>query len=211
MVAGAAALVLQANPLLTWRDVRLILATTARKNDPGSAAWQTNAAGLDVHPLHGFGVVDAQAATALARSWASVGGSALLLQCRTERTLDASLEDNTTITDAITVGADCPIQRIEFVEIGFSATHTYSGDLRIELERSAPPSPVALLAHARVCPATGASNPCGSYDQVDGGWVFGSVRHLEEPAQGQWTLRVTDAQAGDTGTWTGWSLTIWGR
>ena len=33
MVAGVAALMLQANPNLSWRDVRVILAKTARQND----------------------------------------------------------------------------------------------------------------------------------------------------------------------------------
>ena len=28
-----------ANPDLTWRDVKLILAASARKNDPGNAGW----------------------------------------------------------------------------------------------------------------------------------------------------------------------------
>ena len=34
IVSGVAALVLEANPALTWRDVKLILADSARKNDP---------------------------------------------------------------------------------------------------------------------------------------------------------------------------------
>ena len=44
MVAGVAALILEANPALTWREVRYILATTARKNDPADSGWQTNGA-----------------------------------------------------------------------------------------------------------------------------------------------------------------------
>jgi len=34
---------------------------------------------------------------------------------------------------------------------------------------------------------------------------------MEEPAAGNWTLRVTDAQVEDEGTWTSWRLRIWGR
>src|SRR5690606_63644 len=48
MVAGVAALMLSVNPELTWRDVRLIMASTARQNDfPPSGApvpdpeWQS--------------------------------------------------------------------------------------------------------------------------------------------------------------------------
>ncbi|HEY0879569.1 MAG TPA: S8 family serine peptidase [Zeimonas sp.] len=207
MVSGVAALVLQANPSLTWRDVRLILASTARKNDPGSSGWQTNQAGLRVHPLYGFGVVDAEAATARARSWSSVGRSDSLRSCPYTRSPDKPLRDATTISDTIAVGADCPISRIEFVEIGFSATHSYSGDLQIELQRPGI-SPPARLADTRVCrDSLGASISCGAYD----GWVFGSVRNLDEAAQGEWTLAVSDNAPADEGRWTAWSLTIWGR
>ena len=208
MVSGVAALVLQANPSLTWRDVRLILARSARRNDSGDPGWQANAAGLRVHPYYGFGVVDAEAATALARSWSSVGGSGSLRSCSYAKSPNLALHDATTVSDAIQVPADCTIGNIEFVEIGFSATHAYSGDLRVELLRSDPASPPAVLADSRTCRNdSGTQISCGSYDN----WVFGSVRNLDEPAQGKWTLAVSDTVAGNEGTWTAWSLTIWGR
>ena len=43
IVSGVAALVRGANPELTWRDLKLILAATARKNDSGSAGWEDGA------------------------------------------------------------------------------------------------------------------------------------------------------------------------
>jgi proprotein convertase subtilisin/kexin type 2 len=39
LVAGILALVLEHNPNLGWRDVRLILAETARRNDPADPDW----------------------------------------------------------------------------------------------------------------------------------------------------------------------------
>ena len=39
MVSGVVALVRAAGPTLTWRDVKLILAETARKNDPSDSGW----------------------------------------------------------------------------------------------------------------------------------------------------------------------------
>ena len=39
MVSGVVALVRAANRALTWRDVKLILAETARKNDPSNPGW----------------------------------------------------------------------------------------------------------------------------------------------------------------------------
>ena len=69
MVSGVAALVLQANPNLTWRDVRAILAGTARKNDPTDGGWSTNNAGYHINDNYGFGVVDASAAVTAAKTW----------------------------------------------------------------------------------------------------------------------------------------------
>ena len=81
IVSGVAALVREANPDLTWRDLKLILAETARKNDPTNPGWQDGARmyGLasDADRYHfnheyGFGVVDAAAAVDLARSWTNL-------------------------------------------------------------------------------------------------------------------------------------------
>lgn len=90
MVSGVAALMLQANPRLTWRDVPLILARTARQVDVSKGGWselRSPLAGITGHDVlryshhYGFGLVDAEAATRLARSWQSVGGSAEQRKC----------------------------------------------------------------------------------------------------------------------------------
>ena len=90
MVSGVAALMLQANPRLTWRDVPLILARTARQVDVSKGGWselRSPLAGVTGHDVlryshhYGFGVVDAEAATRLARTWQSVGGSAEQRKC----------------------------------------------------------------------------------------------------------------------------------
>jgi subtilisin family serine protease len=75
LVSGVVALMLQANPGLGLRDVQEILAYTARQNDPLDPTWQINDAvnwnggGLHVSNDYGFGLVDAAAAVALAKSW----------------------------------------------------------------------------------------------------------------------------------------------
>ena len=92
MVTGVIALMLQANSSLTWRDVRHILANTARKVQPAQAvvtttsyfggssftleqAWVTNTAGFHFHNYFGFGLVDASAAViaAVAHTAGSLG------------------------------------------------------------------------------------------------------------------------------------------
>lgn len=213
MVSGVAALMLQVAPSLTWRDVRLILATTARKTS--DSGWETNiaeGAPLPVHPLYGFGVVDAARAVAVASTWASVGGSESLRSCSYTRTPSIAIRDGATVADRITVPDTCTIHAIEWVEVSFTARHASSGDLKIELVRSAPTAPVTTLARTRVCRSQDDYSDrqvvsCGDYS----GWVFTSVRNLNERPQGNWTLQVTDASSGDEGTWDSWELTIRGR
>jgi subtilisin family serine protease len=84
MVGGIAALMLEANPNLGYRDVAHILAKTAKKVDPTfngvsttlanasrnlEPGWITNAAGYNFSNRYGFGAVDAGAAVAMAKTY----------------------------------------------------------------------------------------------------------------------------------------------
>jgi subtilisin family serine protease/subtilisin-like proprotein convertase family protein len=68
LISGVAALVLSANPNLSYRDVQqiLLLASTQTSNDPDIS---TNGAGLLVSHNSGYGLVNAGTAVDLARSW----------------------------------------------------------------------------------------------------------------------------------------------
>lgn len=217
MVSGVVALMLSVRPELTYRDVMLILARTARRNDPADTGW-ISANGLAFNHKYGFGVVDANAAVQAAKSFPSVGGYDQVVQCGWYRQpVGQPLPDFVTaaspVASAIPVGTDCPITKIEFIEIGLEVSHTYSGDLRVQL--TSPHGLVSELASERVCkvrdettPAVWRTVSCGQYDAD---WLFGSVRHLDESPAGNWTLQVADELSGDTGTWTNWSIRFWGR
>jgi subtilisin family serine protease len=104
LVAGVVALVLEANPALTARDVQYILRSTATKIDPSSPSWITNGAGIAHSRLYGFGRVNSAAAVnaALARSSSFTGeqvtwdstvispGTALSVGATATSTIDAS-------------------------------------------------------------------------------------------------------------------------
>ena len=85
-VTGVVALMLEANPNLSVRDIKYILAKTARHVDgsftgvsatdvvPGATVvleqgWVTNSAGWSFSNRYGFGAVDASAAVAMAKSY----------------------------------------------------------------------------------------------------------------------------------------------
>ncbi len=200
MVSGVAALVLQANPGLGWRDVHAILARSARKNDPSHSDWQINGAGLHVNHHYGFGVVDAQAAVSLAKNWTNLQQPEKKFSTQ-EINVDQAIEDNdgTSVESTFEVKSS-GINNIEFVEIRFSADHGYSADLEITLLN------VATGTTSRLAEEHGCKPRCVPYNN----WRFGSTRHLGESADGGWRLIVEDKSEGDKGTFQSWKLTFYG-
>jgi proprotein convertase subtilisin/kexin type 2 len=206
MISGVIGLMLSANGNLSWRDVRIILAQTARKNDPADSAWVTSS-GLHFNDKYGFGVVDALAAVNQAKTWTTVGGSNSMRTCDIgTQAINLSIPDLQSKSAGFNV--NCPsITKIEFIEVSFTSVHEYAGDLKIEL--TSPIGTVSELATARVCKLNGGNTTTDCGDYTD--WKFGSVRHLNENATGVWTLKVSDKLAQGSGTWKSWGMKIHGR
>ena len=196
LVSGIVALMLEANPNLTWRDVRWILAHTAINNDSAHPDWSENGAGLNVNHSYGFGRVDALAAVTMSAGFIGVGPE-LASQALSQPNIaipdndPAGVSSNVEITDDFTV---------EFVDITFSAPdHPHWGDLEIVLTSPAGTRSVLAQKHS--------SGRAHSYDR----WRFGSTRHLGERSRGTWTLTVRDIWGLDVGTFTEWKLEIYGN
>ncbi len=204
LVAGIVALMLQANPELTWRDVKNILAETAEKNDPTDSDWTTNGAGYHINHKYGFGRVDAQAAVTAAKTWINAGTE---IQASLTSSPNRHIPNNDPIgvSDTITINEHISI---EFVEVEFSAVDPPNlpeevvlwPDLEVVLV--SPDGTESVLAEKHIP----ANTPSGSYDH----WVFGCVRHYGEDAKGTWTLRVRDLAADDAGTFQSWTLRVYG-
>jgi kexin len=210
LASGVIALVLQANPNLTWRDLRLILAETARKNDPTDPDWINvgiSSVGGTYHHNHkyGFGVIDANAAVQRALLWSNVGPQAS--SASSLMNVNAPIPDNNTTGVTATVTASgVAFSRIEWVEVYFSATnHTYFGDLQIDLRNNGTGT-VSRLAGTHACDP---DNLCrsGGYNN----WRFGTARHLGENPNGSWSLMVKDLAPQDSGTFQSWRIVFYGR
>ena len=217
IVSGVVALIRAENPALTARDVKLILAGSARKNDPRSSGWAQ--AGVKYGSTsdrynyshdYGFGAVDAGAAVALAKTWALLP---------TERTIDATSETldlavgearadgtaGTAVTSSLTL--DPFVEFIEYIEVKVTFDHPSARDLQIQLR--SPSGAVSTLAYAatriqfRFLP----DQPVAFPDA----FRFGSARHVGEDAAGIWTLTVTDRLRQNTGSLTSWSIKAYGH
>jgi proprotein convertase subtilisin/kexin type 2 len=208
MVSGVSALMLSANPNLTWRDVRLILARSARQNDPTHAHWQrAPKGGLWFNPYYGFGAVDAHAAVKLAQTWQTLGGSESLRRCEvTAHSSNAIPDDGTVALTLLNFDPSCAITAIEHVELVIDVAHEYSGDLDIRLV--SPSQTQSQFAQSRICDSrTRANDDCSNFEN----WRIASVRHLDESPQGIWRLEIRDELPGKTGTLNAARLVIYGR
>ena len=225
-VSGTAALMRSVNEDLSWRDLKLILAATARNSEPDSPGWEDGGQKYmsesedDVYEFneeYGFGVVDASAAVGMAVEWTSV-----------PRMRTASVDSgrlNASITDpAVSVDPDDPgvllleevvgleleaeIDFTEFVEVNVELDHESFRDLYIWLE--SPSGTVSTLS----TPFDTFNDRDPSIDHValDGAFRFGSAKHLGEDPNGEWKLGVADYLGnGIEGELVSFEITVYGH
>ncbi len=196
LVSGIVALMLQANPNLTWRDVQHILINTAERNDPGSSSWLLNGANRYYSHYYGFGRVDAATAVVTAANWTNVPPA--VSQTSGVINVNAGIPDNnpTGVSSTFTI-SNSNISRLEHVEVVFNATHTFRGDLSVTL--TSPRGTASTLIRAR--------NESGD-NYVN--WTFMSVHFWDEDPNGTWTINVRDSFAQDAGTFGSWQLNLYG-
>jgi subtilisin-like proprotein convertase family protein len=186
MVSAVVALMLEANPSLSWRDVRYILAATANRNDPGHRDWQANGAGLWVNHDYGFGIVNADRAVELAEHWTPLSAS---FSEAAEVLVDRPIPDNQSAGLSVELVLSNDLM-VEFVDVYFDASdHPRIGDLEIELTSPAGTRSVLAEVHPQVFGLFRYRN-----------WRFGTARHLGEAARGVWTIRARDLVPGSAGS-----------
>ena len=216
IVSGVVALMRSANPALTWRDVKLILAASARENDLADSGWERGALryGSDTgyywfNHQYGFGAVDAGAAVALANRWTNVAPM---------RTGEVTSDDGevaittfgTPSTQTVTF-SDSDVDFIEFVEITVDLDHLSFRDLKIELE--SPSGATSVLVHSAQLRFSLFGIDFGPLKHTHEGAIrFGSAKHLGENPDGEWTLRITDELLTDwDGTLKNFRLKVYGH
>jgi subtilisin-like proprotein convertase family protein len=220
MMSGAIALILEANPALTWREVKDILAKTSVQVDQFIAAvsvnlsngiyvaeqgWVTNAAGLNFHNWYGFGAVNVNAAVAMAKSYVSGSlGTFANTGWITSGTLSSAIPDNSitgvTVPLSVTsVGTSGKVETVQLKVTTANITSGYTGDLGIEL--TSPSGTKSILKNIQ----DGFSNSNLT------GMVLASNAFYGEPSNGTWTAKVVDGWAGGTQTLTNVQIRVYGH
>ena len=213
MVSALSALMLEANPGLTWRDLRWILATTARPipgyDQPGISSAQSLLRSHGYHQQVGFGLIDAGAAVQSAKSFQ---GLPPLINCLLDAEKNAPIitragtgeqlalpwqqvainRENSKISFSFDLAkAQCPIDRIESLMLSLASSHQDATGLRITL--ISPLGYGVQFAAPRDCAHTVCTN-------LNQGFRFHSVRFMAEPAAGRWTLQISEESGKSIGT-----------
>ncbi len=215
-VAGVVALLLDAAPELTWRDVKHILATTARRVDPAirgvqhSAGdlprtvrypWVRNGAGYRFHDWYGFGAVNADAALAAAREHPPDG----LGEFHRSGWFEApggrgKIPDDhgRGIAPWLTVAGLPESANIEAVMVEVELDHPFPYDLGIRL---ASPAGTRSTLNA---PFNDALAVDFSTRRLR--WRLLSNAFYGEAPNGDWRILVFDGAPGDAGALQGWRM-----
>ncbi|KXO10365.1 Extracellular serine protease [Moritella sp. JT01] len=202
VASGVAALIFGVNTDLTWRDVRYIMAKTAKKIDKdftpititneGEGAkfvaepgWVTNKAGYHFHNWYGFGLLDATAAVQMAAN-----NYTLLPELKETAFVNPNELSSSTIPEGNSgVKKEVYIAEqmtIEAVQLKIGINHARNSDIAIEVI-----SPSGT--HSMIfTPRSVVTETNAKFDDT----VLLSNAFFGESSEGNWTIKVTDTNRG---------------
>ncbi|XP_053382885.1 furin-like protease kpc-1 [Mercenaria mercenaria] len=205
VAAGILALVLEANPDLSWRDVQELIIVTSKSKGLLNGNFKTNGIGRQVSDWFGYGLLDTQALIEAAQNWTCLQAQ------HTCRTGDINVNgqilaqtnprqvDSTVTIDGCNNTVDC-VSRIEHVQV--TVTYDYSLRGAVMLYLDSPMGTRSELLTRRN------SDSAKNSRHV---WTLMSVQHWGEDPVGTWKLTMSlQYDWIEHGTLVSWNLIIHG-
>ncbi len=183
LAAGVTALLLSKYPDLSWRDVREILATSARKNDSSNSDWTTNTAGFNINHNYGFGTIDATRVLSTGSTWTRISNPQITCEIASANSSTGQISFTTSSCNNIT--------KIEFIDINFTTTASDTGAITIELYRGNTSGTKSILIETHYCASANSYVSCQSGSNM-GTIRMGTSRHLGESVGSTWILKATN-------------------
>lgn len=217
--AGAVALLLEEEPGLTWRDVKHVLASTARRSNSSrnpdqsqdvmignrlatfQRHWITNGAGYMFHNHFGFGALDVDAALNFIRGDFRPDnlGEQQLSEWISYAGDVLNIPDHDGGGLESSLNVDLPARaNIEAAQLWVNGTHDNLSDLSIEL--TSPSGTRSILNQVF-------NNAIAGDTQLD--WQLLSNAFYGESPRGLWRIKIIDAAVGDTGSLDSWAIRFW--
>eukprot|EP01129_Flabellula_baltica_P002769 TRINITY_DN1261_c0_g1_i1.p1 TRINITY_DN1261_c0_g1~~TRINITY_DN1261_c0_g1_i1.p1 ORF type:complete len:683 (-),score=135.73 TRINITY_DN1261_c0_g1_i1:8-2056(-) len=189
LMSGVVALILEANPNLTWLEVQYIVVHSSHKT--GTGDWTLNGAGYDVSHQYGFGLIDAYDAVLAAERW----NTTKII----ESTVVYRMISNQNSLEDFLIQSVAPVEysvQIHHVQVTVNILHPSRGSLKIIL--CSPMGSTSILAD---------SHPDTSPDYSN--WTFTSLIHWGEDCWGNWTLILFDKKKQDF-ILSNWTISFFG-
>lgn len=197
MVTGVVSLLLEKYPNFTWRDVKKILALSAKKTDPSDTSWVTTSPGVDFSTVYGFGTVDAEKTLQTAASWTTVGGSASLKTWSAEGTISLAIDQSGSFSTQSIPVSSSGITKIESIKLVLTSDHLNPGEIRIQIQSPTSPVVRTLEIHEPHLCYSGEKKTLPTKDclaMTD--QIFGISGYLDFPADGTWKILIKDENNG---------------
>ncbi|XP_075266131.1 neuroendocrine convertase 2-like [Convolutriloba macropyga] len=188
--AGMIALLLQSNPLLTWRDVQHIIVETCDQPNPDDAdakreggAWEFNGDGRTVSHDFGFGVMNAAKMILAAKNWTTVPERKQCTVGEVDEGLWAMHKMDSDDQLIFTFDGKQCIDEVNYVEHAVVIT-SYEASFRgaVQVELTSPNGFTSILMRPRF--KDNSSAPLLT-------WPFVSFLHWGEPATGDWKVKFS--------------------
>jgi kexin len=187
-VVGALALVIEACPNLTYRDVKYLIAKTATKIDNNNQSWVQNSAGLWHSIDYGYGLINAQK---------------MILECKKssfislphDEQINATKNDIINIPDNNINGASIEFDitqslSVEYVSVTLDIEHTAPSELAITLTSPSGTKSNLLFLN---------SNDSDNNTYFVGGGRLSSSGFVDENSTGIWKVNISDQVAENEG------------
>ncbi|XP_074651716.1 neuroendocrine convertase 1-like [Tubulanus polymorphus] len=190
LAAGIFALVLEANPDLTWRDLQHLVAWTS-EYDPlkNNDDWHRNGAQFWVNPRFGFGLLNAAALVDNAKNWTNVQNKSIC-EVSDRSAFPKKLKTGNEVEIKLHVsgckGQPNEINFLEHVQVQINMSYTKRGVLDIDIRSPAGTITRLLTQRGRDLSSDGFKN-----------WPFMSVHQWGEKPGGTWIVRIRDPKDGD--------------
>ncbi|MBT7609786.1 MAG: S8 family serine peptidase [Bacteriovoracaceae bacterium] len=212
-VSGGVALILEANPNLSWRDVKYIIAKTARKVDPQRGVtghpdnanlfnhnyqegWTRNSANYFFHNWYGFGVIDLNAAILMAENYQDSDYLETLTNTNWSHdsgNLSLLIPDSDSAGVSSIINVNDELQ-VFTVQVMFTMTHPYAGDIGLELTSPSNTKSILLNINSNILESN-----------INNGLLLSNA-FFGESTKGDWTLKVIDGANTDQGVLTNWKI-----
>uniref|UniRef100_W4VRF9 furin n=1 Tax=Corethrella appendiculata TaxID=1370023 RepID=W4VRF9_9DIPT len=207
LAAGIAALALEANPTLTWRDMQYLVVLTSR-SDPleKESGWILNGVKRKVSHKFGYGLMDAGAMVSLAEQWTNVPAQHICKsrEINEDRQIEGSvgytLQTHMDVNGC--AGTVNEVRFLEHVQCKLTLRFFPRGNLRILL--TSPMGTTSTLLFER---------PRDVIKSNFDDWPFLSVHFWGEKAEGRWTLQVINGgrrRVNQPGILSKWQLIFYG-